>query len=187
LLLWGALSGKRTGPSFIITADPRQRSHSRARVPWDSRPYFTALDSRLHFLSPPCYVVATRSFLCVVTCVSVATGCVFTKPLCTNGIFRVATGTYLAKHCLADVHIPAFRRHVKILLSEGCRCGLPFKTLSECEVRVMDQRCLADVHIPAFRRHVKILFSEGCRCGLPFKTLSESEVRVMYPESERNS
>jgi hypothetical protein len=52
LLIWGALSDKRTVLSFIIAADPRQRSHSRVRVPWDSRPYFPISDSRLPFLSP---------------------------------------------------------------------------------------------------------------------------------------
>jgi hypothetical protein len=41
------------GLSFTITAVPRQRIHSRVRDPWDSRPYFTVSDSRLHFLSPP--------------------------------------------------------------------------------------------------------------------------------------
>jgi hypothetical protein len=30
-----------------------QRSHSRVRVPWDSRPYFAVSDSRLSFSSPP--------------------------------------------------------------------------------------------------------------------------------------
>jgi hypothetical protein len=35
LLMWGALSDKRTGLSFTIAADPRQRSHYRVRVPWD--------------------------------------------------------------------------------------------------------------------------------------------------------
>jgi hypothetical protein len=51
--MWGALSDERTGLSFAIAADLRQRSHSRVRVPWDSRPYFTVSDSRLHFSSPP--------------------------------------------------------------------------------------------------------------------------------------
>jgi hypothetical protein len=32
--------------SFTITAGPRQRSHSRVRVLWDSCPYFTVSDSR---------------------------------------------------------------------------------------------------------------------------------------------
>jgi hypothetical protein len=49
LLLWGALSDKRTGLPFTISAGPRQSSHSRVRVPWDSRPYFTVSDSRLPF------------------------------------------------------------------------------------------------------------------------------------------
>jgi hypothetical protein len=41
LYLWGALSDERTGLSFIYTAGPRQRSLSRVRAPWISRPYFT--------------------------------------------------------------------------------------------------------------------------------------------------
>jgi hypothetical protein len=32
---------------------PYQPSHSRVRVPWDSRPYFTVSDSRRPFPSPP--------------------------------------------------------------------------------------------------------------------------------------
>jgi hypothetical protein len=39
LLVCGALSDERTGLSFTISAGPRQRSYSRVRVPWDSRPY----------------------------------------------------------------------------------------------------------------------------------------------------
>jgi hypothetical protein len=53
LLMWGALSDERTGLSFTIATDPRQRSHCRVRVPWDSRLYFTVSDSRLAFSSPP--------------------------------------------------------------------------------------------------------------------------------------
>jgi hypothetical protein len=34
LLMWGALSDERMGLSFTIASDPRQRIHSRARVPW---------------------------------------------------------------------------------------------------------------------------------------------------------
>jgi hypothetical protein len=49
----GALSEEKTGLSFTTAAGPRQRSHSRVRVPWDSRSYFTASDSRLPFSSPP--------------------------------------------------------------------------------------------------------------------------------------
>jgi hypothetical protein len=33
LLVWGALSDERTGPSFTIAAGPRQRSYFRVRVP----------------------------------------------------------------------------------------------------------------------------------------------------------
>jgi hypothetical protein len=38
LLMWGALSDKRTGLSCTVAAGLSQRSHSRVRVPWDSRP-----------------------------------------------------------------------------------------------------------------------------------------------------
>jgi hypothetical protein len=53
LLTWGALSDERTDLSFTIAAGPRQYSHYRIRVPWDSRPYFTVSDSKLPFSSPP--------------------------------------------------------------------------------------------------------------------------------------
>jgi hypothetical protein len=50
---YNILSDERIGLSFTIAAGPRQRIHSRIRVPWDSRPYFTVSDSRFPFLSPP--------------------------------------------------------------------------------------------------------------------------------------
>jgi hypothetical protein len=53
LFLWGALSGERTGLSFVYANGPRQRILSRVRVPWISRPYFTVSDLRLPFSSPP--------------------------------------------------------------------------------------------------------------------------------------
>jgi hypothetical protein len=46
LLMWGALSDEWTGLSFTIATDPRQRSHSRVRVPRVSLSYFTASHSR---------------------------------------------------------------------------------------------------------------------------------------------
>jgi hypothetical protein len=45
--MWGALSDKRTGLSFTITAAPRHRCHSWVRIPWNSGPYFIVSDSRL--------------------------------------------------------------------------------------------------------------------------------------------
>jgi hypothetical protein len=51
--LWGALSDQRTGLSFVHAAGPCQRSLSRVRFSWDSRPYFTVWDLRLSFQSPP--------------------------------------------------------------------------------------------------------------------------------------
>jgi hypothetical protein len=53
LWMWGALSDDRTGLLFTTAAGPRQRSHSRVRVPWDSRRYFTVSVSKLPFSSPP--------------------------------------------------------------------------------------------------------------------------------------
>jgi hypothetical protein len=47
----GLLFDDRTGLSFTTAVDPRQRSHSRVRVPWDSRPHFTVSDLRLPILS----------------------------------------------------------------------------------------------------------------------------------------
>jgi hypothetical protein len=46
-LMWGAVSDERAGLSFTTAAGPRQRSHSRVRVLWDSWPYFTVSDSWL--------------------------------------------------------------------------------------------------------------------------------------------
>jgi hypothetical protein len=59
--MWSALSDKRAGLSFTIAAGPRQRSHSRVRVPWDLRPYFTLSDLKHPFSSPP----ATRRTMVV--------------------------------------------------------------------------------------------------------------------------
>jgi hypothetical protein len=52
LSILGALCEERTGLSFTIVAGPRQCSHSRVRVLWDLRSYFTDSDSRLSISSP---------------------------------------------------------------------------------------------------------------------------------------
>jgi hypothetical protein len=51
LLMLGALPDERTGLSVAIAAGPCQR-----RVPWDSRPNFTVLDSRLYFSLSAFYI-----------------------------------------------------------------------------------------------------------------------------------
>jgi hypothetical protein len=51
--LHNVFSDERMGLSFIIATGPRQRIHSRVRVPWDWRLYSTDSDSRLPFSSPP--------------------------------------------------------------------------------------------------------------------------------------
>jgi hypothetical protein len=53
LVLWGALSEESPGLSFVNPAGPRQRSLSRVRVPWISRPHFIVSVLRLPFSSPP--------------------------------------------------------------------------------------------------------------------------------------
>jgi hypothetical protein len=53
LFLWGALSDKKTGLSFVYVAGPCQRNLSLVPVPWVSRPYFTVSHLRLFFSSPP--------------------------------------------------------------------------------------------------------------------------------------
>jgi hypothetical protein len=53
LFLWGALSNERTSLSSVYAAGPRQRSLSRVRAPWISRPYFTVPVLRLPFSTPP--------------------------------------------------------------------------------------------------------------------------------------
>jgi hypothetical protein len=68
--MWGALSDERTGLSFTLAAGPRQRSHSRVRVPWDSRPYFTVSDSRLaglrwRYSTPPAHGILRRNILLI--------------------------------------------------------------------------------------------------------------------------
>jgi hypothetical protein len=45
LLIWDVLSDERTGLSFTVAPGPRQRSHFRVPVPWDSWPYCTISDS----------------------------------------------------------------------------------------------------------------------------------------------
>jgi hypothetical protein len=49
-LMWGSLSDEWTGLSFTVAPGPRQLSHFRVQVPWDSWP---CLNSRLPFSSLP--------------------------------------------------------------------------------------------------------------------------------------
>jgi hypothetical protein len=50
---WGDLSDERTGLLFQIAAGPRQRSHSRIRVPRNSSSCFTVSNSTLPHLEGP--------------------------------------------------------------------------------------------------------------------------------------
>jgi hypothetical protein len=36
LLMWSTLSDEKTDLSFTVAPGPRQRSHFRVRIPWDS-------------------------------------------------------------------------------------------------------------------------------------------------------
>jgi hypothetical protein len=49
----GVLWWEETNLSFTISAGPRQRSHFRVQVALDFSPYFTVLEPRLQFSSPP--------------------------------------------------------------------------------------------------------------------------------------
>jgi hypothetical protein len=60
LFNWGALSDERTGLSFILAAGPCQRSISRVRVPWDSRPYFIVSALRTGRPLPPRKIPGTH-------------------------------------------------------------------------------------------------------------------------------
>jgi hypothetical protein len=44
---------REDGSVFVYAVGPCQRSLSRVRVPWDSRPYFTVSDLRFPFSLPP--------------------------------------------------------------------------------------------------------------------------------------
>jgi hypothetical protein len=68
LLISGTLPDVRTGLSFSIAACSRQLSHSRVRVPLDSRSYFTLSDSRLPFSSPS----MTKTEVTVPICVCIS-------------------------------------------------------------------------------------------------------------------
>jgi hypothetical protein len=52
LVLVGRPLWREVGSVFVCAAGPCQRSLSRVRVPWDSRPYFTVSHLRLPFSSP---------------------------------------------------------------------------------------------------------------------------------------
>jgi hypothetical protein len=141
--MWGALSDEGTGLSFKIASGPRQRSHSRARVP-----NITDSDLWLPFSSPPTtrrntvevfdpastldsillnwtllynHVARTTQRTLHLYC---SEG-VFTAPLHSNGSFSIVacvfivTGMCLPSCCLAmnvysDFTIPAFGLHVAI-------------------------------------------------------------------------
>jgi hypothetical protein len=98
-------SDKRTGLSFTIAASPRQLSHSRVRVPWDSLPYFTVSDSRLRFLSPP----ATRRATVEVFDPSLHVGC-HSMDLQRSLLTRDNTD-YQLKYLNTEVNI---KRHVSL-------------------------------------------------------------------------
>jgi hypothetical protein len=122
------------GLSFTIAAGLPQCIHFWVRVPWDSEPYFTVSDSRLHFLSPP---TTRRATVKVFDPASTREEYQFTSsllllPLRTDRIenivpnnsssvacISVAAETclqtrYLSMNVFSGNTIPAFRRHVTI-------------------------------------------------------------------------
>jgi hypothetical protein len=74
LLMWGALSVERTGLSFTIAPGPRQRSHSRVWVPWNSWPYFIKKSMIMTWLVPSLYNLGTDHIEEPASIVGIATG-----------------------------------------------------------------------------------------------------------------
>jgi hypothetical protein len=138
------------GLSFAIAAGPRQRIHSRVRVPWDSRPYFTLSDSRFPFLSPSTlevfYPASTRELL---------SRCLRSS-LCSFGVDPQKTPfpslTQEFRYCYRGVPTSLLHRNGSCSI-----VACVFVATGIC----LPSRCLAmDVSsgptIPAFRRHVTI-------------------------------
>jgi hypothetical protein len=111
LLMWRALSDERTGLSLTIAADPRQHSHSRVRVPWDSRPYFTVSHSRIPFSSPPMTRRAT---------VEVFDTASYLRIKARGGPNRTPSPNNAS--ALVCVFVAAGTRSNKTLPSNGCLC-----------------------------------------------------------------
>jgi hypothetical protein len=108
-LMWSAFSDERMGLPFTIAAGPRQRSHSRVRVPWDSRPYFTASDSRLPFSSPPATRRATVEVFDPAMCPFITrcgtqTEHAFERFVCCNLHIRCHGNACLPNRCPAMVY-----------------------------------------------------------------------------------
>jgi hypothetical protein len=116
--MWGALSDERRGLSFTITVGPRQRSHSRVRVPYCLR---FVLSFRIHestafynFHAAGIEVTMSYSSFVLLCC----HGNTFVN-------IRYCGNKNLHSRCLAtDVCsgsiIPAFSRHVTISMTVPC-------------------------------------------------------------------
>jgi hypothetical protein len=68
LLMWGVLSNERTGLSFAIAAGPRQRSHSRVRIPWNLRHPHHRKTPLLYCWPRACCGRCLATGLCVTIC-----------------------------------------------------------------------------------------------------------------------
>jgi hypothetical protein len=135
--LWVCFKGRslsrEDGLSFTIAAGPRQRSHSRVRVPWDSRPYFTvetslfvsSYDSQGFGEGTHTNTKDSLNFCCCIASGWTRRKHSFHRYANNTTIVAclfVAVGTCLPRLCLAmnvysDSTIPAFRRHVTICSS----------------------------------------------------------------------
>jgi hypothetical protein len=159
LLVWCVLSDERTGLSFAIAAGEGQRSHSRVRVPWDSRPYFTLSDLRLPFSSPP----TTRS----------AT---------VEAFHSASTRDPWQNSKLVPLITPRHRPHRKqrssLLLFSLCRGNMFIYEV------VPQQRlpyiCLFRVRCPAADVFIKSLFSNEYKCYNIIPVSTSGYIRIKY-------
>jgi hypothetical protein len=101
LLMCGALCDKRMDLSFATTVGSRRRSYSWARVQRDSRPYFTASDSKFHQPGGP-IISRALGFLFVASYDSL----VFQPPL---PLTLAAGPPYTASARTAKTFLPLFR------------------------------------------------------------------------------
>jgi hypothetical protein len=164
LLIRGALSDERMGLSFTIAAGLRQRSHSRIRVPWDSRPYFTVSDSRLPFSSHPTtrritvevfYPASTREFALSCRFLSCDN---FGRTVWKSPPSRVPVLLFTSALCWISCINSGQRFDSCVCFRETCfKNSLPSNGLFRVATGMYSAKPRpAGSHIAAFRRHVAI-------------------------------
>jgi hypothetical protein len=165
--VWGCLSDDRTDLSITIAAGPRQRSYSRVRVTWESRPYFTVSDLRLPFLSPSTTRRATVEVLDPVSTRD------WMRSFLNGPLYSVGSllpGILLVSYVVLIEYTPSNSLLSPVVLSvvTGILCSATCYLVATCSLlfvitdtsvylAVAHQRTSgSDSTVPAFRRHVTI-------------------------------